>query len=152
VTRRPKAKPGRRKPADPYRARKEARRARGGALLPAREIREALAAGESDGDLARRHGCSISAISRIATGTVQPDAGGPIRTERPRGGEPMIARTVKLPPGLAARIDRARGDWAFSPWMVEAAEAWLVELAARRARALRSVSGTPRTPGEVSPT
>jgi len=128
-----------------------ARRARGGALLPARAIREALAAGESDSAVAARYGCSLSAISRIAAGEVQPDAGGPLRTERPRG-EPAIARTVKLPPDLAARIDRARGDGAFSPWMVEAAEAWLAALAARRASALRSVAGTPRTTGDESST
>jgi len=119
MTRRPKAKPL----TGAARAR-AGRQARGGALLPAREIREALAAGESDSAVAARYGCSLSAISRIATGEVQPDAGGPLRTERPRG-EPAIARTVKLPPDLAARIDRARGDGAFSPWMVAAAEALL---------------------------
>jgi hypothetical protein len=132
-------KPGRRKPADPYRARKEARRARGGALLPAREIREALAAGESDGDLAALHGCSISAISRIATGAVQPDAGGPIRTERPRGGEPMIARTVKLTSVQAEAIDAARGPMPFQVYV--------------RQQLLRAIGwAEPGTPGDVSST
>lgn len=114
----------RRKPADPYRARREARRRRGGALLPAREIREALAAGSSDGDLAQLHGCSLAAISRIATGAVQPDAGGPLRTERPRRGA-GVKRSVTLPRELADRIDRAIGDAEFGPWMVRAAEAML---------------------------
>lgn len=92
--------------------------------LPAREIREALAAGETDGELAARYGCSLSAISRIAYGKIHRDAGGPIRTERPTR-DPMVARTVTLPEELAERIDQARGDEQFTEWMRRAAEALL---------------------------
>ena len=94
-------------------------------LLPAREIRDALAGGASDAELAKRYGCSLSTISRIAHGVVQPDAGGPVRTERPRA-NPVVARTVKLPAELADRVDRARGDEPYSRWMCEAAEERLV--------------------------
>lgn len=87
--------------------------------LPAREIREALAGGATDAELAARYGCSLSAISRIATGAVHRDAGGPIRTER-RG--KLVARTVTLPRELSERVDRARGEEEFTEWMRGAAE------------------------------
>jgi hypothetical protein len=106
------------------RTRAIARRERGGAMLPAREIREALAAGASDGELAALHRCSLAAISRIATGSVQPDAGGPLRTERPRRGA-GVKRSVTLPRELADRIDRAVGNGEFGRWIVRAAAAAL---------------------------
>jgi hypothetical protein len=116
----------RRKPSLGAERRSLSRRRRGGALLPAREIREAAAAQPPPelAELARRFGCDPAAISRIVRGVVQPDAGGPIRTERPRRGA-GVKRSVLLPGDLAERIDRARGDGAFGPWMARAAEAML---------------------------
>lgn len=92
-------------------------------LLPAREIREASAAGASDAELATRYETAPSAINRIVRGITQPDAGGPIRTE-PRRSErgPRVHRSIVLPGDLADRIDRVRGEASTTRWLVQAAE------------------------------
>lgn len=97
----------------------------------ARAIREAAAAGVSPTELAERYQRALSTICRILDGEVYADAGGPIRTARRRK-EPRVNRTVAVPRDLAERIDQARGDAPFGPWMLEAAEARL----AARSRAL----------------
>jgi hypothetical protein len=128
----------RRKPSPGAERRALARRRRGGALLPAREIREAAAAQPPPelAELARRFGCDPAAISRIVRGVVQPDAGGPLRTERPRG-DTTLARTVKLSPAQAAAIDAARGATPFGAYV--------------RRQVLTAISWVgPGTPGDSS--
>jgi hypothetical protein len=89
-------------------------------LLPAREIREASAAGSTDAELAAQYHSSPATISRIVRGVTQPRAGGPILLARP-GAAPTVASTVLLPVDLAAAIDRERGAQSRSAWLVEAA-------------------------------
>lgn len=91
--------------------------------LPARQIREAAAAGATDVELADQYGADPSTISRILRGETQAGAGGPIRiAARPVRGE-VATVSVELPAELRDRIDVARGQEPRSAWLRRAAEA-----------------------------
>lgn len=83
----------------------------------ARAVREAIAAGEPTGTVARAFGLSVSHVDKIATGDVLAEAGGPLRPKRPRlkpqaaPAEIEAAARARL---LGRREVAANGCWLFN--------------------------------------
>jgi hypothetical protein len=89
--------------------------------LPAAEIREASAAGDTDDELGAKYGRDRTVISRLVRGETHAAAGGPRRlASRPMRGE-VATVSVELPAELRDRIDAARGSESRSTWLRRAA-------------------------------